>query len=1042
MKLSERFWQWINKNIQANQKEEVKTQEKKEIDIYDMDIYRPSTAKAIASWSDENPFKVRPVTDFPIAELFDDIPLVGDGFVMDAADFENDPVMSVVATSVKYAMDDISGSGENLIKSFDQGNPYTVPEALQQWYNSQGFIGYQSCAIIAQHWLVDKACTMPGEDAVRNGYDVNVTDGTEVPDEALSDLKKIDLEMGVIEQMKQFVRFTNIFGIRVTVFDVESTDPKYYEKPFNPDGVIPGSYKGMKQIDPYWMMPMLSLRGSADQTNRHFYEPEWWIISGKRYHRTHLVINRGPVPADVLKPTYIFGGIPLTQRIYERVYAAERTANEAPQLAMSKRLNVLHVDLAKVAARPKEFAKRMMQSVMFRDNYQTRVVGIGDVVEQFDISLSDLDSVIFGQYQIVSGISKVPAVKLLGTSPGGFNSSGDQETKSYHEELETIQTHECTPLLQRHHLLAIRSEIAPKYNLEPFETEIAWNPVDSKTAEELANINKTEAETGQILINGGVIAPDEERARVRNDKLSGYANISDAEAETDFGQSPENQMGFQEARAKEETAGAKTQQAEKQPDKDSSGKGNEQPKQKMAKEGDEVEEDSPASVSSPGQLANTIAEPGLREMIERLIETVQQGQPDYYNPRKATPDELHVPAGGFNAKLPEMPYKGMRLGIENYKGSVRAGKDMAGNEWRTMMPCHYGFVKNTKAADGDELDVFVGPNLASDKAFVINQKCPETGEFDEHKVMLGFDDAQQAERYYRKAYDADWQGLDSLHEITLDQLKNWINTGDLNQPFQGQQNEVGDAWITVKPNGQEEKGQPVMIGAGGEVLGGMGGKFNGKNISEVKSKKEETSEAPKESAKTESPKAEAPKAEAPEKKQTPKQKSEAVHISAAPVNMTDKEKQAMQEYTGAMFRDLGPALRSGKGVPKEHKKDVEQMDKLFEKASTKEDMTVFRGISDKSFLDKLKPGDSWQDKSFSSTTSSEAEAKNFARGDNSAIMEIRVPKGSKAVSVKDISQFPNEEEVVMNRGGKFKVVEVIKGTRTRKARVIVEFSNG
>ena len=47
---------------------------------------------------------------------------------------------------------------------------------------------------------------------------------------------------------------------------------------------------------------------------------------------------------DTLKPSYNYGGIPLPQLIYERVYAAERTANEAPQLALSKRTSVLKVN--------------------------------------------------------------------------------------------------------------------------------------------------------------------------------------------------------------------------------------------------------------------------------------------------------------------------------------------------------------------------------------------------------------------------------------------------------------------------------------------------------------------------------------------------------------------------------------------------------------------------------------------------------------------------------------------------------------------------
>lgn len=43
-----------------------------------------------------------------------------------------------------------------------------------------------------------------------------------------------------------------------------------------------------------------------------------------------------------------------------------------------------------------------------------------------------------------------------------------------------------------------------------------------------------------------------------------------------------------------------------------------------------------------------------------------------------------------------------------------------------------------------------------------------------------------------------------------------------------------DKWITVKPNGENAKGRPVLLGDNGEIKGGMGGKFNGQKISEAR----------------------------------------------------------------------------------------------------------------------------------------------------------------------------------------------------------------
>ena len=45
---------------------------------------------------------------------------------------------------------------------------------------------------------------------------------------------------------------------------------------------------------------------------------------------------------------------------------------------------------------------------------------------------------------------------------------------------------------------------------------------------------------------------------------------------------------------------------------------------------------------------------------------------------------------------------------------------------------------------------------------------------------------------------------------------------------------MDSSWITVKPNGAENKGSPVKIDESGRIEAGMGGKFNGEKINEVR----------------------------------------------------------------------------------------------------------------------------------------------------------------------------------------------------------------
>ena len=438
--------------------------------------------------------------------------------------FQTDYI-NVLADNATSAMDSVPSNIQQAKAYNTSGffNP-SINEAQLLYYAGKGFIGYQNAAMIAQHWLVDKACAMTAKDAVRHGYEITINDGVEVDPEISDYIKQRDKAFGIKAQCVELENMGRVFGIRIAIFKVNSTDPLYYEKPFNPDGVMPGSYKGITQVDPYWITPELDMDAAANPASLHFYEPTWWRVNGVRYHRTHLVIMRNGELADILKPSYLYGGIPVPQKIAERVFAAERTANEAPQLAMSKRLISVFTDLTQAQANQAAFETKMGWWTSMMNNFGVKILGIGDKLEQHDISLADVDDVIMTQFQLVSAAANVPVTKLLGTTPKGFNATGEYDESSYHEELESVQEHHLTPLVERHHLLLMRSEIKPKFGIE-FGTSVAWKPVDSPSAKEQAEINAIKAETDSKWLQAGAIDGYDIRSRIIADPDSSYNGI-------------------------------------------------------------------------------------------------------------------------------------------------------------------------------------------------------------------------------------------------------------------------------------------------------------------------------------------------------------------------------------------------------------------------------------------------------------------------------------------------------------------------------------
>lgn len=120
----------------------------------------------------------------------------------------------------------------------------------------------------------------------------------------------------------------------------------------------------------------------------------------------------------------------------------------------------------------------------------------------------------------------------------------------------------------------------------------------------------------------------------------------------------------------------------------------------------------------------------------------------------------------------KMEFLGLPISIENRKGSNRYWYDPEMDEHgKTKMEFPYGYVRGTLGLDGDEVDVFVGPNKESRKVFVITQlKRPEFKKIDEQKVMLGFTSSSQAKKAYMRHFDKP-DFFDSITEMDIDEFQ-------------------------------------------------------------------------------------------------------------------------------------------------------------------------------------------------------------------------------------------------------------------------------
>jgi len=118
-------------------------------------------------------------------------------------------------------------------------------------------------------------------------------------------------------------------------------------------------------------------------------------------------------------------------------------------------------------------------------------------------------------------------------------------------------------------------------------------------------------------------------------------------------------------------------------------------------------------------------------------------------------------------------FQGLPITIENMPGTIREWADDEGNKGSTLMLFAYGYLDDTDSMDGEELDVFVGPDPRAQNAYVVHQQNPKTGIYDEEKVMLGFSHEQHALAAYRYHFDKPDDYLLTMTPMRMEQFKRW-----------------------------------------------------------------------------------------------------------------------------------------------------------------------------------------------------------------------------------------------------------------------------
>jgi hypothetical protein len=159
--------------------------------------------------------------------------------------------------------------------------------------------------------------------------------------------------------------------------------------------------------------------------------------------------------------------------------------------------------------------------------------------------------------------------------------------------------------------------------------------------------------------------------------------------------------------------------------------------------------------------------------------------------------------------------------------------------------------------------------------------------------------------------------------------------------------------------------------------------------------------------------------------------------------LSDKEKDVIKEYTGGDYGKINDYLRNGTEIDSNLKDNINVLSKTLDNAP-KFSGEVYRGNyfnSDaqlNNFKEQFKVGETYTDKSFMSTTSNK-DVVDLYYNDKNFVSTMNI-KSKSGVSINSLSYYTNENEVLFNKGSKFKVDNVREENVNGVRNLIIDLS--
>lgn len=854
---------------------------------------------------------------------------------------------------------------------------------------------YQDQELVAAYrtsWLARKIVDIPAQDMFRAWR------SWQAEEDQIEKIEKLEKHLGIQIKLLKAKRFARLYGECHLYFDL-GDDPA---SPVNPERVRKGGLRFVTLLTHRQIQP-----GDVDQDplSPTFGKPLWYAVVGARQgdvriHPSRLISFTGAQRPDAEE----FGTMPGHRQGDSVLYALmsaikqfDGVAANINSLVYEAKIDVISVKglTTHIAGNPHEEAKLLaryrMAATAKGNNGMLLLDGDNETYEQKSFQFSALADIMDRYAQNSAGGADIPMTRLFGRSPGGMNATGDSDLRNYYDRISSDQELEARPALEIFDECLIRAALGAR----PPETYYKWSSLWQVSDKERAELGRIGVQTVKTLKDTGLI-PDEVLSRGAVNLLTQDGVIPGLEAEYD-----------QYFEAGGEDPWDQNEGGEEPPDPPEGTRvQDEQPRApKGSPNGGQWVKAGGGGGGASAAAAKVATAKYSAEKVQALTEKDPKSLSHYEKKvlvkyKKALQEEQSASSEKSSKPKTEKPQtfneavakNGLAAATGKAESDAQAAKAKA---LAAVATKQYPAEKVQALLDKNPKDLsqYEKKKLhAYKKALQTEQAAGLTGNLQPKaaggtKPKLGTPETNAA-------LDAIKAGAHAPYGMQLDTVQK-LATGewqpDPNKPYQAKIAAAGKEYLET---GKLPQGTTVVTKAStGASPASLAANLNSPPpISDFS--KPQTS-------------------------------------FARATGLTSVETSAAKKYTGSTYHDINGALRKGSTHSL-----VPQLDAALAKSAAVTDMTVVRGVSANGMQSwlaatggELKVGAVIRDKGYVSTTRSAKVASNFAGGGTGYGLKINIPKGSKILPLKSISNYAQEDEFLLPRGSGFRITGYDPKTR-------------